>query len=54
MESITARMITLPFYNHLTKQEIEIDYVVENLRNILRQSKVQGLKSNAKREDDEH
>jgi len=43
-ESVAKRTIALPFYNKLT--EDEIDYVVENVADIVRRSKVQRPKSN--------
>jgi len=42
-ESVAKRTIALPFHNNLT--EDEIDYVVENVAEIVRRSKVQSPKS---------
>jgi len=42
-ESVAQRTIALPFHNNLT--EDEIDYVVENLAEIVRRSRVQSPKS---------
>jgi len=47
-EQTASRTIALPFYNNLT--EGEVDYVVESLAEIVRRSKVQGLKASGKGE----